>query len=510
MNKVLTTLITIIAFVTLAAPASATTIDPLSWELLILQADLVAEVQCESAGGIVARYKVVRSWRGPAAGSKVSIRVAVNYWGPQFPVTLCGQRFFVTAFRSPPSTMVSTTSGGGVPLWWRNLRDDYRLPLFQGRLAVNPQKPMELGKLGKLKDAAALDKKLKKLMALNPSQLEARLLWLHTRRAFYRNRGRNHNSPSPHFKRLRRLWQRAKTAQQVLAALAAVSRAHPRKARYRLQRILSNAGGKITLKALASRPWSGMSPQVLDRTAVVAAIKRRLAGKPRAPRPPAPVKAPSKQELTSLRGSLAAGPNDRHFGRALTILSKHDPATVAAYLRAWTPSGKHWGASTMGYSLGSYFSWRCGKQRKKHLTGLIKAKDLYIRVAGAVYLTMEDRKAGVAALRRLARLPGDPGAWAALNLARRGDKAAMPRALKLFSHKVSPGGMAGVPHRNLQKRLLVLLSNAACKAGVKQPLPTAYLPPKPYGPLLAWWKRHQAKLVLEDPWLKVLEKQKMD
>ena len=512
MKKVQTTLITAAVLTALCGSAQATTIDPLSWELMILQADMVAVVQCETAGGILARYKVKRSWRGPAAGKKVSIRVAVNYWEPQFPVTRCGQRFFVTGYRSPPGTMVSTTSGGGVPLWWRDIRDDFRLPLFQGRLELSgdPKQTIDLGKLGKLKGEAALDQTIKKVLARNPKQMEARLLYLHTRRAFFRSRLRYKKDWADYAKLKGRL-ERARTAQQVLALLAAVVRAHPDDVRYGLRRALASAGGKIALKALESKPWTKLPRNVLDRAAMVAAIKGRLAGKaPRRRPPPGPSKAPSKIEMTKLRQALAGGQRGRDFGKALTVLSKYDPATVASYLRAWKPTGKHWGAKTQGYTMGSYFAWRCGADRKKHFATLIKAKDPYIRVAGAVYLTMEDRKTGMKALRRMAKLPGDPGAWAALNLARRGDKAAVPRALKLFAQQVSPGGMGGVPHRNLQKRLLVLFSNAACKAGVPQPLAANTRPADPYKVLLAWWKQHKTKLALKDPWLKVLEKQKMD
>src|SRR5262245_5214940 len=97
-----------------AGPASATTIDPLLSEELVLGADFVGVVDCDRAGGVVAGYTVVESWKGPKAGAAVTIRVAVNYWEPQFPVALCGERYFVTAYKAPPSRVMSTTVGGGV------------------------------------------------------------------------------------------------------------------------------------------------------------------------------------------------------------------------------------------------------------------------------------------------------------------------------------------------------------------------------------------------------------
>src|SRR5438093_13720184 len=56
----------------------------------------------------------------------------LNAWEPQFPIALCGERFLIAAYKSPPSTMMSTTSYGPVPLWWRRIPADYQTPLFQG------------------------------------------------------------------------------------------------------------------------------------------------------------------------------------------------------------------------------------------------------------------------------------------------------------------------------------------------------------------------------------------
>ena len=69
--------------------------------------------------------------------------------------------------------------------------------------------------------------------------------------------------------------------------------------------------------------------------------------------------------------------------------------------------------------------------------------------------------------------------------------------------------MAEVPHRNLQKRVLVLLSNSARASGVPQPAP-ADQSPSSFDSLLAWWKKHGDTMVVSDPWLQVLERQKVD
>ena len=100
----------------------------------MLGADFVGVVECEQAGGIVAEYKVIESWKGPKPGTRMSIRVAVNYWEPQFPIALCGERYYVTAYKETPSRMMSTTfrrrSAALVAGYPRRVRPP---PLSQGR-----------------------------------------------------------------------------------------------------------------------------------------------------------------------------------------------------------------------------------------------------------------------------------------------------------------------------------------------------------------------------------------
>ena len=127
-------------------PARATTVDPLTLEQLVSQASFVGVIECETAGGIVAEYRVIEAWKGAPANTRFRLQTPYNYWEPQFPIALVGQRWVVTAYASrPPTRIVSTTSGGGVPLWWREIPFQYSLPLFQGRASVP--------------DASALDQK---------------------------------------------------------------------------------------------------------------------------------------------------------------------------------------------------------------------------------------------------------------------------------------------------------------------------------------------------------------
>ncbi len=103
-----------------------------------------------------------------------------------------------------------------------------------------------------------------------------------------------------------------------------------------------------------------------------------------------------------------------------------------------------------------------------------------------------------------------------MTLARRGHKEAVPRALNVFFEKVRSdeenireSGMAGVPHGNLQKRVLVLLSNSARVSGVPQPA-VSEKREEHFHALTRWWQAHENKLTMCDPWLPILEKQKVD
>ncbi|HZN92297.1 MAG TPA: hypothetical protein VFB81_06310, partial [Myxococcales bacterium] len=155
----------------LAAAASATTIDPLTFEELVTGSDLLGVVECEVAGELIARYRVVESWKGPEAGTVVSVRIPPNVWGPRVPTTLVGERFAIAAYRRPPSTMASTTSGPGDPIWWRKLVPDYELPLFQGIYRLPAERLLEApGSVDEVSQRA------KALLAMSPERQQVQVI----------------------------------------------------------------------------------------------------------------------------------------------------------------------------------------------------------------------------------------------------------------------------------------------------------------------------------------------
>lgn len=453
--------------------ARATTIDPAAWEELVIGADFVGVVECETAGGIVARYRVVESWKGPPVGSSVTIRVPVDYWEPQYPLTLVGERWVVTAYAgaAAPARVTSTTIGDRVPLWWRDLPADFELPLFQGRAQVRGTR-VDTNDAPE-NDLDRLRAYTKKLVTASPEVREQILYRVLVKRVF----------PTD-----------SKLHQMGLPSLIGVllkrgmepDGGHSR-------RLLERAGGPATLAALGR-------VQAPTLTALVAPIRARLTGvKPAAAPPRAPKPPPTETELADLRKLFAGTPTNEAYQIAFPVLTAHDPALIAKHFAAWTNPQRGWGPER-GYVLGSYFGWKCGGNRQQHLQALAGAQDPFVRVAAAVYLAFEDERAGMVRLTELAKLTGDPGTWAALTLARRGDKRAVPRLLEVFATD-GDSGMHGVPHRNLQKRARELLSNSAAASGLPQPQANDHQ---------AWWKQHAAKVTLHDPWLPALAKLKVD
>lgn len=513
--------------------AQATTIDPLIWEQMVLDSEFVGIVECESAGGIVARYRVIESWKGMPVGTRFNLRIATNYWGPQFPLTLVDERYLITAYKSqPPTRMISTTSGSPVPLWWRNIPAEYHLPLWQGRVRlplIEAKDP--LGSLGsEHPDLNSFKKAVDELLSLKPEAREVRLLQALAKKYIFSGldraeQPREHKEAYERLKLARPRILKASSAHEIASELLSIGRSYPEYLRYGIGSVFSQGGGAVTLQLLKSESYKNTIWDEQHHQDILADIAQRLGLSPaqkRISEVEEPKKPPTEQQLSQMRIILTAGPPTKGFGEAFELLTRFDPGTVAEYLIKWTNPQKNWSDTDYGYVIGSYFASRCGKDREIHLQKLLSAQDPFIRVAGAVYLTFENRTWGMKKLDELMRLTGDPGVWAALNLARYGQKAAVLRGLEVFATSGQPGHMSGVAHENLQLRLTILLSNSAAASDLPQPSP----PHEPgydadadtrkkyqdslYRYYVEWWQANQSKIQLSDPWLKLLEQQKVD
>jgi hypothetical protein len=488
-----------------ARPVLATSIEPLLFEELVLNADFVGIVECETAGGIVARYKVLESWKGPKTGEKVALHVGVDYWDSQFPIALCGERYFVTAFYNPPQNLIATSSLGGVPLWWRRIPADFRLPLHQGRWLLDGKKEDETRR-----------QKAKNLLALKPAEQEMELLQVVIGRHFFGDRWIGGEKDPKKAEQLRLELAALKAPDKLVHKLLELAQADPKKWAVRTRIVLEKAGRSITLKELEKLPLEKAPWNKDDFAYLKWEMKVKLGLQKREPIQREPDdskdKVPTEARLAQMRETLTGKPESREFGKALELLTLHDPGPVAEYLMRWTDPKDDSRMQGLGYVLGSYFAWRCGKDRERHLQKLLGAKDEYIQVAGAVYLCFENEKLGIQELTKLAKGKGDPALWANLTLARRGHKEAVPRLLEAFPKDAKSEeemderkGMARFQFENMRLRILVLLSNAARAGNVPQP-PRAGTREE----MTRWWQENQGKIVLRNPWLELLAKQKID
>jgi len=505
-----------------------TQIDPMLWEQLVTSADFVGVVECQVAGGIVAGYNVIETWKGtPHPGQSINISKGVNYWEPQFPITLCGSKFLVTAYsNNAPLEVMSMSSGGSVPLWWRNIPSDYNLPLWQGSAFVSTNKTAFFD--SPYSDLDSFKRAVLGLISMSPEEREIYLLRVLCDKYIFQgspSSGSQKPTLSPQKNILRSKIQQAKSAEEILRLLLEIPPDEER-IKYQISAVLSQGGAQKTLDLLNNLKDESPVFDKRTRENTVSRLRYRLKTPDESSsKSSVDIKEPSASVLKLYRLSLKEGEKSPKFWDAFDTLTLHSPEDVARYLASWVNPKKSWRDSDQGYVLASYFAWKCGKDRKMNLEKLLKASDDYIRVAGAVYLTFEDEQLGMKHLRELSGLKGDPGVWAAMNLVRRGDKSAMPRALEVFDTEDTPGGMAGVPHRNLQLRLFVLLSNSCKASGMEMPqivLASAARPvpvkdesldqqaPKKENKNLEWWNQHKETITLCDPWLNELRKQKID
>lgn len=526
----------------LARDASATSIVWRTWEEIVRDSDFVGLVECQVAGGLVAKFKVIEAWKGKPEREEVFLRMSENYWMPQFPIALCGERSIVMASKiTHPRPVPRLSEGDSVPLWWRDQPADYQLPLFQGVMVLTTNTDVFFD--SPHKDLAAFRQAVIEMAEPGSDREEAcvlrglcdmKIFCARERKFFDEDLRYYPPTLSGESAILETALKQARTTRDVVDVLLAHAR-HYEHHRQSIASILSE-GGRITLARVEQLSDDDSAVNSEDRQRIIRLIRERQEYDTRNTPEPATSLPPTEQDLDSSRAILQSGVDNEDFFKAFEVLTEHDPAFIARYLLTYQQvKGDTGHQLPYEYVLGSYFGWKCGRDRLEHFTTLLDAASPHIRVAAAVYMMFEDEKTATPHLRAFTRLVGVPGAWAALTLARRGDKEAVPRALRVFD---TPGWgtMDGAPQRNLQQRLRVLLSNACKKGGIP-------MPELEYGPdadeafdfrrilhrseYAAWWERRRQqreaftrnrawwdankdKLILHDPWLPEFIKQKID
>ncbi|MHB9108869.1 MAG: hypothetical protein ACYDCO_17600 [Armatimonadota bacterium] len=502
--------------------AMATTIRAMSWEELVLSCDFLGVVTCVTAGGNVARYRVEERWKGTAPDT-VLIEMNPNYFGQQYQVVLVGQRFLVAAFRSDPP---SSNSFGifyygldQVPLWWRSIPTDFYTLLAQGmeELPADPTSPVSLF-LEDWPNLATFHKVARKFLAAPPAEQERRLLQRATEDNL-RWKWRDKEMPPTMSAMLKKV-QKAKTVDAVLSALMAGYRATSETDMPEsLPEILRIGGRQRTLAYLEKLPAAQWPPSRYTRDEMLDEVRDQLGLLP--PKEPKEQEEarPTEEELAGYRTALREQPIRGWPLLAYPALCRKDPAFVASWLANWHNTVKDRWDVERPYQLATMFAIFCPTNRAACFRQMLSAHEPFVRVTGAVYLCFEDHDAGMAALKELSVLEGDAGVWAALTLARRGDRSAVPRALQVFA-PVSDYDriMRSNAHNILQDRVMELFSNAAAQANITLPALPDDSGNNTYQAranalhqcYLRWWEQHAERLDVRDPWMAYLEKQKID
>lgn len=488
----------------------ATSVRHIPWPEIVAQADFIGVVECVTSGGIVADYKVIECWTGQhKPGEIVRLRLYVNYWGQQFQTSLVGQRFVFVAFKSQdPSDILSTSGPSGIPLWLRVIPAHYQTALLQiGRL------PIECDAVNNMAD----------LIDDNP---------------FY------HITKSSELKRMREAVMAYREGPAELVEIAVLRDA--------LSKVMESDFIQAGIKAARSKK-EPLGPITDGSFLIEAADLKRLAELDDLLRSPETTAAALRTKITSLTGDIGDYCDkliervDPSIPRVLALRPRVAPGPpgelkepVAFERPLKTPDSavdallktdfrdEDNSYDDMGYVRASMFAMQCAVDRRKHFLALTEAKDPYVRVTGATYLCFEDEAMGKAKLRELMKLPGNPGIWAALTLARHGDKSAMDRALDALKsppieNRFGSGKFVQInyarqfSHLHLPERVMILLTNSAKQSGIPLPYPTTPASGRPadyrawaYEHFRSWWENHRADLVLHDPWLSILEKQNID
>jgi len=523
----------------LPQPASSHTIDPRTIEQQIIDSDFVGIVECVQAGGIVSGYQVLKSWKGHKPGEIIYVRQIIHGWGPHFPFSRCGEKYFITGHKSPPPTnLLSFSTGGGfLPLWKRQLPEDYRLTLFQGidhiispaaekKFAEQAERISRLSPMGtEVELYRSIAEKYRPF--LNVSKEEQVPAIEAARKTLYDTILAATTKENPEKKDIEKILSATLELRKFIHQTT--KNGFHKKYSYQKhipESLIYQAGGQVTwefLQGIQKDTTQAEKYELNDTT--IEKITKRLSQKisptPRTstkapPKRPAP---PTAKQLEEMRTIFAKGEKDnREFWSALHLLIQHDPKVVLPYFKNWqnpekrpTEKYRRNNRSSRGYHLGSEFALRCGGDREKMLTDLLDAKEDYVKVAAAVYLCYENLASGEKALRKFLKVPDDPGVWAALTLARRADKEALTRALEIYRllPNLREGGIEEIPHDTLKKRVHILLLNSAWKSKVKLP-PKLTRKEDMHEKMLEWWNENKEKIKLEDPWLPMLTKQKID
>jgi hypothetical protein len=520
---VLTILFIAIMFVCVVDTAIATTIDPILWEEFALRSDFIGIVECTKAGGIVAEYRVLESLKGAGAGETIRLKMAFDTWSASFPIALRGEKYFVTAFRAAPSNIMSTTYIGFFPLWGRMVKHDYELPLHQGMVRLPAQEDWRFrmgAKDSKAKNFGEFLDDIRELLAKDRKESELLLL-----KAIFDKEsleGQSIESVTMELKsqgnyqaiQLINSVRAAETSANLIDILAETlgSEDFPYSDRMFSTIVSQGVITKDTLTHVEKILGENQSFDPGMKQRVITMLRMHIIPEEAAPLDSSATKPVlGKKQLDDYEAVLFKGTGEE-MGEAFVGLTWYRPGVVADWLAVWAPSKDQPYENATGYGLATLFATQCTKDRKTHFLKIIKAKDPYIRVIAAIYMTIDGDGEGPEWLVKFQELGGAPGLLASINLARRGDKNALDRILdsirNIKGNQVS--FVEGMIYGSIFARTLVLLSNSASSGSVEMPAVLKTNVDASLSSLVAWWEQNKEKLTLYDPWLKELTEQTID
>lgn len=515
-----------------SVPAMATSYIPQPWQIRALQADFIGVVECEMSGGLVAQFKVIEVWKSQEDTSSMRISLHRDYYGPQFPLVFSGDRFLVFAQKIDDDQQYVDFDIRlfTLPIWLRNQQADYRVSMGCKWRITDEDRPIFNS------DSTTLEEFKLEMNAFLASPIEEQMLPIRKfnvkmflprkppttkemDEATLYSDAYNQNELYLLHQRIDNTQSTAEIIDELIALDINGGRSHDLLFRVFEWYSYSKASYLLPMLKQADTSSSPLTQKMIEK--VIISIEKKKAQPEEIHEPWKPKKlASSASAMEKYRKDFTGIYQDGEQADAFEMLSKLDPDIVSGMLCRYplktdsnTPAEKD-NDRAGGYRLATAFAYYCKADRKGQFQKLFKeAKDPYVQTVGAVYLSFEDPESGMKALRHCATFSGDPGAWAALNLVRRGDKNSMLRALELFSGPYDTVTKHGMPHNNLRKRLAVLLSNS-CKAS-KIPFPKAiqwdvWNIEVDYPQLVIWWGKNHDQITLYDPWFEELAAQKID
>lgn len=544
-----TTLILSIAWVVGGAAACKAEVDQELWEQSAFGADFVGVVECTTAGGPVAEFRVLESWKPGPAAETLRLLNCSYYWELHYPAMLVGERYlFMTRRTDPIPAVLRGNVYGKVPAWWRQIETDSYWPYYRCQRILPPDswqgrfecRGAEMLSLNEFRDY------IKEILALDLPAREIVLMRLLLQK-YAHPQDRQHWSAqtTAAFERLLKQFDQSDDPALLLRQFWEFTTSDYDTTHYIFRAVVEQAVYTETLwtelkTMLSESPHMRQRDQYYLLTMILWRVREVEELLPVARRYAAELRErldsvdPQSEEAANLRGNVQH--LDHILGRlpvnvltaedlaeckkqfrednnldyyrwtqAFEVLSQEEPDVVCKWLCKWKNPGKDPWRASQGYELASRFAWKCRDERTQYFTRLLKAKDAWVRVAAAFYLTLEDEEEGLKALSKCARLRGALGTWAALNLAARGDLRAMDQAVKAISDSKYREGMV-TPQDAPVHWVQVLLSNSAKYSGLD---PSGLMKRTPES-IAAWWADNRSKVTLHDPWLAVLTQQRPD